>query len=106
MSCSTFATSTVTSSGRKSRANTFWRHSLDWQKIARERWPGWSIEGSGRFALVLSDFHAVRLSEFAYLLEVRPGYEPYRKIVELKPVRKMNQLPRQSKSDPARQESD
>jgi hypothetical protein len=77
---------------------------VDWRAIAREQWRGWSIEGSGRFALVMEDFRAIRLSEFAFDLKVEPGYERYRKIVELKPVRKTK--PRWSQSNPALQERD
>jgi len=53
----------------------------------------------------MDDFQSLQLSEFAFLLKVNPGYEQYRRIVELKPVRKMN-APRRSTSDPSKQERD
>jgi hypothetical protein len=76
-----------------------------WQQLARDRFPGYTVEGDGKFALVMADFHHVCLSEFAFLLKVLPGYEQYRRIVELKPVQKVNKL-RRSTSDPSRQERD
>jgi hypothetical protein len=77
----------------------------DWNAIARAQFPGYTIEGSGRWAFVMSDFMVVSLSDWPMAFEVRPGYERFRRIVELKPVRKTN-TQRRSTSDPSRQEKD
>ena len=76
-----------------------------WQQLALARFPGYSIEGDGKFCLVMDDFRAVRLSEWAFALKVLPGYEQYRRIVELKPVQKVNK-PRQSRRNPGERERD
>jgi len=55
----------------------------------------------------MEDFRVVQLSDWPMAFEVRPGYEGFRKIVELKPsVRKVNDYRRRSTSDPSRQEKD
>lgn len=78
----------------------------EWQTIAARRFPGYSVEGDGRFALVMEDHHAIQLSAFAFDLSVPPGYEAYRKIVELKPVLRKVNTPRRSTSDPSKMEKD
>jgi hypothetical protein len=76
-----------------------------WKQIAAQRFPGYQIEGDGRWAFVMADFMVVRLSDWPMEFEIRPGYEAFRRIVELKPVQKVN-TPRRSTSDPAQQEKD
>ncbi len=76
-----------------------------WKQIAAQRFPGYKIEGDGRWAFVMSDFMVVSLSDWPMAFEVRPGYERFRRIVELQPVRKTN-TQRRSTSDPSRQEKD
>lgn len=78
---------------------------VNWKQIAAQRFPGYKIDGDGRWAFVMSDFRVVSLSDWPMAFEVRPGYEAFRRIVELKPVQKMNTTQqRRSRSNPADQE--